>query len=602
MTSNPSTPGSLGSDVAPAPQSTGGTMPATPRPALETALEDLQRHKAVWTALPPSQRAVLLQRLIESFATVGERWEEAVREAEGIASGLPVSGEEWLAGPYMVLRNLRLLHRALEDIAAGGVPKIPGPVRTRPDGQVTARVFPASLWDRVFFPGVSAEVWMEPGVRAEDLPREQAAIYRHKRDREIGPGLETGRVALVLGAGNVSSIGPTDALYKLFVEDAVVIYKVHPVNDYLGPIFEEGFAPLVQGGFLRVVYGGAEEGDVLCRHPLVDEIHVTGSGATVEAIAFGTGEEGERRKRERRPRLDKPISSELGNVSPVIVVPGPWSRSQIDYQAENIVSSLTNNAGFNCNATRVVVQHAGWSQRQQLLGAVRRILAESHRRKAFYPGAADRYRRFVDAHPEAEAYGRPKEDGASEGELPWALIPDVDPSREDDLCFRTEAFCGVFCETALEAESAADFLDRAVDFANDTVWGTLNVTLLVHPASLRDRETRAALDRALANLRYGTVSVNHWAAVGFALMTTPWGAYPGHDLYDVGSGTGFVHNALMFDRPQKAVLRSPFVVYPKPPWFVSHTASHPLSEALAAFEASPSPLKVPRIFWHALRG
>ena len=59
-----------------------------------------------------------------------------------------------------------------------------------------------------------------------------------------------GRVALVLGAGNVSSIGPMDALYKLFVEDQVVVFKTHPVNVYLGPLLEEAFRALIDARLL----------------------------------------------------------------------------------------------------------------------------------------------------------------------------------------------------------------------------------------------------------------------------------------------------------------------------------------------------------------
>ena len=105
----------------------------------------------------------------------------------------------------------------------------------RPDGQVTARVFPYDVWDQVFYTGVTADVWMEPGVTAESLPETMAVAYHAPRAQ--------GGVALVLGGGNVSSIGPMDALYKLFVEDQVVLFKTHPVNVYLGPLLEEGFKP-----------------------------------------------------------------------------------------------------------------------------------------------------------------------------------------------------------------------------------------------------------------------------------------------------------------------------------------------------------------------
>src|SRR5947199_6798171 len=202
-----------------------------------------------------------------------------------------------------------------------GRPRSPGGVRTRqsPQGeQAVARIFPIDFYDRVFYAGVTADVWMEPGITEKELPQTQAVAY-HAPVRQ-------GRVALVLGAGNVSSIGPMDALYKLFVEDQVVVFKTHPVNVYLGPLMEEAFQPLIARGFFRVVYGGAEEAAYLCRHPGVDAIPIPGTDRTYEAIVFGPGEEGRRRKEADEPLLSKRFTAELGNVSPVIVVPGPWDE------------------------------------------------------------------------------------------------------------------------------------------------------------------------------------------------------------------------------------------------------------------------------------
>ena len=563
-----------------------GHIPPTPQAELDRAVEELARQRQSWSTVSPTRRARLIDELIASFSTVAGRWVDACVEAEGIPAANPMAGEEWLAGPYLIFRNLRLLRTSLRDIARHGKPKIPGPVTTRDNGQVVAQVVPANVWDRLFYAGVTAEVWMEPGVSADDVP--QAARYRES---------DSGGVALVLSAGNVSSIGPMDTLYKLFVDNRVVIFKVHQTNDYLGPLFEEGFAPLIERGFLRVVYGGAEEGGYLCDHPAVDEIHVTGSDKTVEAIAFGVGEQGAANKAARRPRLTKPITSELGNVSPWIVVPGPWSATDLRYQAENLVSSLANNAGFNCNATRMVITHAGWSQRGALLDEVRRLLRSLPTRKAFYPGARQRWERFVASHDSDEQFGE-----SNFGRLPWTLIPDLAPDLEGDLCQRSEAFCSVMAETALPAAGTADFLAAAVDYANEKLWGTLNVTLVIHPASLRNPTVAAAFERALEGLRYGTVAVNHWAAIGYGMVATTWGAYPGADLYDIQSGSGVVHNSLMFDRPQKSILRAPFRATPKPPWFLSNTKSLELGKRMTRFEIDPSPIKLPGIFASALTG
>jgi len=563
----------------------------TPRPALDAAIADLASHRDEWAALPLDERIALLDELIEGYNAVADRWVEASRRFEGIEADGPFVGEEWLAGPYVVLRNMRLLRQSLAEIRDGGTPVIPGPVTTRDDGQVVAQVFPASVWDRLFFPNVTAAVWMQPGVTAQGLAATQAVAYRDAGAPAVG------RVALVLGAGNVTSIGPMDTLYKLFAEKQVVLYKSHPVQDHLGPLFEEAFAALVARGFVRVVYGGADVGAYLVEHEGVDEVHITGSDKTYEAIVFGPGEEGAARKARRAPKLTKRVTAELGNVSPVIVVPGPWSPSDVDYQAENVVSMLTNNAGFNCNAARVVVTHREWGLRPVLLAGLRKVLAATPTRRAYYPGAEERMHRFLAAHPTAESYGEAAPDG-----LPWAFLPDLNPKHEDDVAFRTEAFCSLFGETALAAPSAATFVDRAVEFANGVLWGTLNVTLIVHPESLEDPETAAAMERAVADLRYGTVSINHWAAVGYGLSVTPWGAYPGHEPEDVQSGIGVVHNSLLFDRPEKAVLHSPFRAFPKPPWFVTHRTVGGLAHDLSEFEADPGWSRLPGIFWKALRG
>ena len=98
------------------------------------------------------------------------------------------------------------------------------------------------------------------------------------------------------------------------------------------------------------------------------------------------------------------------------------------------------------------------------------------------------------------------------------------------------------------------------------------------------------------------------------MARTPWGAFPGHRLDDVQSGVGFVHNALLFDKPERTIVRGPFrpfprsvlagemTVLPRPPWFVTNRKQHIVGRLLTAFEYAPSWLKLPRIFVNALLG
>ncbi len=559
-------------------------IPDSPPEACDSALALLNRRKKDWVTLSATRKAQILGQLRLSFADVADRWAQAEMKYQGLDPEKPASGEKWIAGPYIVLRSLRYLESSLRDIARNGAPTIPGKVR-EVEGRVKAEVVPTDHWDRTFYPGVTAEVWMQEGVTAENLSNHQAEFYRDPH---------AGKIALVLGAGNVSSIGPLDALYKLFVDGEVVLYKTHPVNDYLGPFLAEGFRPLVEAGFLRVVYGGGATGAYLVHHPQVDTLHITGSHHTVEAIVYGPGEEGRHRLMEDRRLVTKPLTSELGNVSPLIVMPGEWSERDIAFQAENIATSLANNAGFNCNATRVIIMHREWPQAEALLTAIREVWHEFPTRLAYYPGAKDRFDDFLADHPEAEVLGEPKE-----GELPWTLVTNLSPDAQT-RCYTEESFCALSAQTWISAGSTSEFLEKAVLFANESLWGTLSATLIVDPVT--KVEFSRDLNQAIADLRYGTVSINHWAAIGFALGVTPWGAYPGHTLQDLQSGQGVVHNTLMFSKVEKTVVRAPFRPFPKPPWFVSHRTSHKLAEKLVRFEASPSALRLPGIFATALQG
>jgi hypothetical protein len=170
------------------------------------------------------------------------------------------------------------------------------------------------------------------------------------------------------------------------------------------------------------------------------------------------------------------------------------------------------------------------------------------------------------------------------------------------MCFKSEAFCGLLAETGLDAKDPVDFLEKAVKFLNDVVWGTLNCCVIVHPKTMADPTFAKAFDKAVADLRYGCVAINHWPALGYGLVSTTWGAFPGHTLEDIQSGRGVVHNTLMFEKPQKSVIRAPFRIAPTPPWFFTHKKAHEIGPKLARFEAEPSAFRLPSVVWSAIRG
>jgi hypothetical protein len=488
-----------------------------------------------------------------------------------------------------VVRNARLLRNSLIDIRDHGSPRPPGPITQRADGQTVVRVFPADGYDKAFFGGITGEVWMEPGINPGNL---KAAMAKHYRPG----GAPEPEVCLVLGAGNVSSVGPMDVLYQLFYEMRVCLLKTNPVNDYLAPHLAAAFDALIEAGLVRITTGGVEVGQYLTSHDDVDAIHITGSDKTYDAIVFGTGEEGKARKEADDPINTKPITAELGNVSPVIIVPGPWTDEDIRFQAAHVAGSLVNNGGFNCNASRVIITHKHWNRREAFLQAVIDALDAHPERIPYYPGAEDRWESFRMTDPECHVIGT-----VGEGCVPWTLIEDIDPEHGDHLVFNQEAFCGVFAETSLDVErDVSTFVREAVRFCNETLWGTLSATVIAHPASLADETIGAAIDQGIADLRYGAIGLNVWSALSYGAVSTTWGAFPGHHRADIQSGNDVVHNSYLFDHPQKSVVRGPFRAWPTPMWHAGSSMSG-VARKLVDFEADPKPWKVPGVLAAALR-
>lgn len=557
------------------------------RDELDAALVELDANKQAWVEMPIGERIAILDQILDDMHKVAEDWVSLCVNAKSTHDNAYGVAEEW-AYVAAVLRLVRLLKRSLHQIQKSGLPVIPGAVESHRNGQIVAQVFPSSLSDRLLLPGTMAEVWMQPGVTLENLPANQASFYQKRP--------EHGSVCLVLGAGNVSMLVPSDFLYKLFVEGKVVLLKLNPVNAYLESVLEKAFQSLIRRGLLKIVQGGVEEGTYLCHHPLVGEIHTTGSDKTYEDVMFGPGEEGAQRKARRQPLLEKRFTGELGNVTPIIVVPGQWSQDDIRAQAERISRWMVINAGFNCLTPRVVIQWAGWSQREALNQAIRDVLQTIKTRKAYYPGAVQRFQDYIAAHPEA----RPVGSVSQPGYLPWAYIPGLDPASQDDICFKNESFCGVLSETAIEAESEEAFVEKAVQFANHTLWGNLTATLVVHPESLKEKLYADCVESAIEHLHYGMVLINQFAGIGFMALTTTWGAFPGNHIDDIQSGVGVTSNVLMFDRPQKSVVRSPFRLSPDP--FAIHARTLiDFAKQLAAFQYRPSLSGALKLSWLVLR-
>lgn len=554
---------------------------------VDQALDDLAEGEKAWAATPLARRRQILDDVQQLAVRHGAEWVEAAIGIKQLNPQSPLVGEEWISGPYPLAAGAAALSASLAKLDAGQSP-LNGADFGTTAGRTTVKVLPLNIFDKLLLSGFSAEVWLQPGVSRDEALRTAGLAQRD-------PG-KTNGIGAVLGAGNITSIAPLDTVYELIANNRVVALKLNPVTDPLLPVLTKVLAPLIALGAVRILTGGADVGTYLVQHDAVDHVHMTGSALTHDAIVFGVGEEGARRKAAGQPILRKDITSELGGVSPTIVVPGKWSRADIEFQANHIATQRLHNNGYNCVASQVVVLSSKWAQRDEFVAALTKAIAAAPNRAAYYPGSDSRVASAEATYPQAQRLGD------------RVLV--VDPEDRTAL-LNTEYFSPVYGVIDLDSDGV-EFVREATRLANEDFVGTLGVNIVAAPATIK--ALGKVFDAMIESLHYGTVAVNAWTGVGYLTPHATWGAFPGHTLADVQSGIGVVHNGFLLEKPERTVVRGPFrpsprsliggelSISPKPPWFVNNRTAATTGRLLTAFTGKPSWAKLPAIFVSALRG
>jgi acyl-CoA reductase-like NAD-dependent aldehyde dehydrogenase len=553
---------------------------------VDDAVATVRDGRRRWATTTPAARAALLLACRDRFFAVAPRLVAQALQQKGLTAEQPEAGEEW-AFVTGTLKLFRVYASALQAVARDGRPAVKGPWRVRrtDDGrdQVVVDVAPLELSERLALGNGRGELWLESGLSLAEAQARQGERWRAVSSSSSASSPPP--VLALLAAGNVWMLLVGDLLHALCLRGVVVVAKLNPTHAWQLPLWREVLAPLIDAGALALIDGDAAVGARLCAHDDVALIHMTGSHRTHDAVVFGAGPEGEARRRRGERLNHRPVSAELGNVTPVFVVPGPWTPQELRYHAIQLGSQHGLNAAFNCLTPRLIVTSSSWLQRGAFLDELRAFFDVLPRRRAWYPGAAARHARFVAAHPEATRHGP---GGGDPTTLPWTLVTGLrldDAAAADEICFHEESFCSVLAEATVEADDAPTFLRRAVELVQTRVWGNLCATLLVHPATLRDHA--ADVEDAIARLRYGSVGVNAFASIAYVTPSLSWGAFPGNEATDIRSGCDVVHNVLDLPSPQKAVLRSPFTLGPTPPLDLRWPKTTPVLREVAALEHRP---------------
>ncbi len=519
------------------------------------------------------QLASMLEETISNIKEVSFFWATICSDNKGTTK-TPAEGEEWLGGPFASVLATQYYIKSLtndDDLTE----------KKFDSEQNSYKVFPNNFIERITFPFIDAKVIFNKSMSFDDINKYRGFSKRYDIDPSI---------TLVLGAGNFSSIPYLDVLYHLITRRSVILLKLNPVNEYLKPVFEKVFQNFIERGYIIVTTGNIDESKYMATHPGINHIHLTGSDKTFEDIVYGRElTEKERKSKSLSKINNKPITSELGNVTPIIIHPGKWSTSDIKYQARKIVTAKLNNNGFNCIAAQVVVLPDGWGQTETLIKYVKHYMSKAKERKAYYPESIERLEKLE------------KDKGYERVNALSCVTPHLTREIKAYSKFEIdEVWSSTIYFKKIEYTSVEDFAKKAIDYCNDELWGNLGVSVIIkdHDRKFNKHITNLYVDK----LNYGTVAVNEWAAIGYIIPQLPWGGFPGNRDNDIQSGQSVVHNSMLFESPLKGVVNTKFRISRiiDPPWFVTNKKARRLFKNLTYYQIHNSNINFLKLIFAAL--
>lgn len=443
------------------------------------------------------------------------------------------------------------------------------------NGQVVMKTFPILPGDSTGLVGhIHGEVWMDSS-KIQDESQVEAFAFDKAWENSVG---DEGGLMIVLGAGNQSILTFVDIVHAMYTRNYVVYTKQHPIRTYANDIYSKLLAPLISRGYLALeAHSTLERSSALVYHPDADALHITGGKATHDLLVWGADpKERERNLKANTPKL-KNVTSELGAVSPWVVVPGKYTKAEMKSQAGSIAHFVHSNASCNCNAPKCIVVADDWDQKHEFLRIIEDELVNHTLPVAYYPNTEKRWNNFAAQYPDCKKLesntGRGIEErGLSAGGLNEKplLLPYLQVETKVDLesvagkeaaskefVFNNEPFAPVYTIATLQGTGQKDIMKfgkTASVFCNDYLFGTLSASMTTPPSLLDDE----GVQTLIANMKYGCLCVNNWGGYGYIISNCGmWGAFPGETIDAVESGIGKCGNILAIPHFEKCVLVCP---------------------------------------------
>jgi aldehyde dehydrogenase (NAD(P)+) len=540
---------------------------------IDRFISTLRTKSKEFNSISNVQLASMLEETISNIKEVSYFWATICSDNKGTTK-TPAEGEEWLGGPFASVLATQYYIKSLindDDLVEGNFN----------NSENSYKVFPNNFIERITFPFINAKVYFNKSMSFEDINKFRGFSKRY----DIEPS-----ITLILGAGNFSSIPYLDVLYHLITRRSVILLKLNPVNEYLKPVFEKVFKNFIERGYIIVTNGNINESKYMATHPGINHIHLTGSDKTYEDIVYGRELTGNERSIKTLSKINpKPITSELGNVTPIIIHPGKWSTSDIKYQARKIVTGKLNNNGFNCIAAQVVVLPDGWGHTETLIKYVKYYMNKSKDRKAYYPDSIERLTKLE----KDKSYERVNSLSCTTPHLTREIKAynkyELDEVWSSTIYFRKIAY-----------SNAEDYVKKSIDYCNNELWGNLGVSVIIK--NHNNKFNKHITNSYIENLKYGTIAINEWAAIGYIIPQLPWGGFPGNKDNDIQSGQSVVHNSMLFESPLKGIVETKFRISRliDPPWFITNRKSRRLFMNLTYFQINNTKINLIKLIFSAL--
>ena len=540
---------------------------------IDRFISTLRTKSKEFNSISNVQLASMLEETISNIKEVSYFWATICSDNKGTTK-TPAEGEEWLGGPFASVLATQYYIKSLindDDLVEGNFN----------NSENSYKVFPNNFIERITFPFINAKVYFNKSMSFEDINKFRGFSKRYNIEPSI---------TLVLGAGNFSSIPYLDVLYHLITRRSVILLKLNPVNEYLKPVFEKVFKNFIERGYIIVTNGNINESKYMATHPGINHIHLTGSDKTYEDIVYGRELTGNERSIKTLSKINpKPITSELGNVTPIIIHPGKWSTSDIKYQARKIVTGKLNNNGFNCIAAQVVVLPDGWGHTETLIKYVKYYMNKSKDRKAYYPDSIERLTKLE----KDKSYERVNSLSCTTPHLTREIKAynkyELDEVWSSTIYFRKIAY-----------SNAEDYVKNSIDYCNNELWGNLGVSVIIK--NHNNKFNKHITNSYIENLKYGTIAINEWAAIGYIIPQLPWGGFPGNKDNDIQSGQSVVHNSMLFESPLKGIVETKFRISRliDPPWFITNRKSRRLFMNLTYFQINNTKINLIKLIFSAL--